>query len=198
MITIAVTGGIGSGKTQVTNYLISKGFTVVDADRMSREMTSAGGKAIPYIREHFGPSFILEDGSLDRAAMRDLVFKDPSWKKVLEEGTTKVVLEDIEAIKKERAASNDKALFFDIPLLFETGSEDDYDAVWVVTADYDLRKNRVMARDGIDPSIIDLIMDSQDGEEKKVQLADQVIYNNGTLDELRESVDKTLKSYDLI
>lgn len=198
MITIAVTGGIGSGKTQVTNYLISKGFTVVDADRMSREMTSAGGKAIPYIREHFGPSFILEDGSLDRAAMRDLVFKDPSWKKVLEEGTTKVVLEDIEAIKKERAASNDKALFFDIPLLFETGSEDDYDAVWVVTADYDLRKNRVMARDGIDPSIIDLIMDSQDGEEKKVQLADHVIYNNGTLDELRESVDAVLKSYGLI
>ena len=198
MITIAVTGGIGSGKTQVTNYLISKGFTVVDADRMSREMTSAGGKAIPYIREHFGPSFILEDGSLDRAAMRDLVFKDPSWKKVLEEGTTKVVLEDIEAIKKERAASNDKALFFDIPLLFETGSEDDYDAVWVVTADYDLRKNRVMARDGIDPSIIDLIMDSQDGEEKKVQLADHVIYNNGTLDELRESVDAVLRSYGLI
>jgi dephospho-CoA kinase len=198
MITIAVTGGIGSGKTQVTNYLISKGFTVVDADRMSSEMTSAGGKAIPYIREHFGPSFILEDGSLDRAAMRDLVFKDPSWKKVLEEGTTKVVLEDIEAIKKERAANNDKALFFDIPLLFETGSEDDYDAVWVVTADYDLRKKRVMARDGIDPSKIDLIMDSQDGEEKKVQLADHVIYNNGTLDELRESVDAVLKSYGLI
>lgn len=198
MITIVVTGGIGSGKTEVTNYLISKGFTVVDADRMSREMTSAGGKAIPYIREHFGPSFILEDGSLDRAAMRDLVFRDPSWKKVLEEGTTKVVLEDIEAIKKERAASNDKALFFDIPLLFETGSEDDYDAVWVVTADYEVRKNRVMARDGIDPSIIDLIMDSQDGEEKKVQLADHVIYNNGTLDELRESVDAVLRSYGLV
>lgn len=197
MITIAVTGGIGSGKTEVTNYLISKGYTVVDADRMSREMTSAGGKAIPYIREHFGPAFILEDGSLNRAAMRDLVFKDPSMKKILEEGTTKVVLEDIEAIKKEREASDDKALFFDIPLLFETGSEDDYDAVWVVTADYEIRKKRVMARDGIEPSIIDLIMDSQEGEEKKVQLADRVIYNNGSLDELREAVDSTLRSYGL-
>ena len=197
MINIAVTGGIGSGKTEVTNYLISKGYTVVDADKMSREMTSAGGKAIPYIIEKFGPSFILEDGSLDRAAMRDLVFKDPSKKKLLEEGTTKVVLEDIEAIKKERAASNDKALFFDIPLLFETGSEDDYDAVWVVTADYEIRKNRVMARDGIDPSIIDLIMDSQDGEEKKVRLADVVIYNNETLDDLRENVDRVLRSYGL-
>jgi dephospho-CoA kinase len=198
MITIAITGGIGSGKTEVTNYLISKGFTVVDADRMSREMTSAGGKAIPYIMENFGPSFILEDGSLNRAAMRDLVFKHPDKKKLLEEGTTKVVLEDIEAIKREREASDDKALFFDIPLLFETGSEDDYDAVWVVTADYDVRKSRVMARDGIDPAIIDLIMDSQEGEEKKAKLADQVIYNNGSLDDLRKTVDRTLKSYDLI
>ena len=197
MINIAVTGGIGSGKTAVTNYLISKGFTVVDADRMSREMTSAGGKAIPYIIEHFGPSFILEDGSLDRAAMRDLVFKDPDKKKLLEEGTTKVVLEDIEAIKKEREASDDKALFFDIPLLFETGSENDYDAVWVVTADYETRKNRVMARDGIDPSIIDLIMDSQEGEEEKVRKADQVIYNNGTIEDLKRSVDSVLRTYNL-
>jgi dephospho-CoA kinase len=197
MITIAITGGIGSGKTQVTNYLISKGFTVVDADRMSREMTSAGGKAMPYIMEHFGPSFIMEDGSLNRAAMRDLVFRHPDKKALLEEGTTKVVLEDIETIKRERAARNDKALFFDIPLLFETGSEDDYDAVWVVTADYEIRKNRVMARDGIDPAIIDLIMDSQEGEERKVQLADQVIYNNGTLEDLRDAVDSTLRSYGL-
>ena len=197
MINIAITGGIASGKTQVTNYLISKGYTVVDADRMSREMTAPGGKAMPYILEHFGPSFILEDGSLDRAAMRDLVFRDPSWKSILEEGTTKVVLEDIEAIKKERAASGDKVLFFDIPLLFETGSEDDYDAVWVVTADYEIRKRRIMERDGIDDSLIDLIMDSQEGEEKKVRLADNVIYNNGTLDELRESVDRTLRSYGL-
>ena len=197
MINIAITGGIASGKTQVTNYLISKGYTVVDADRMSREMTAPGGKAMPYILEHFGPSFILEDGSLDRAAMRDLVFRDPSWKSVLEEGTTKVVLEDIEAIKKNRAASGDKVLFFDIPLLFETGSEDDYDAVWVVTADYEIRKRRIMERDGINDSLIDLIMDSQEGEEKKVRLADNVIYNNGTLDELRESVDRTLISYGL-
>ena len=129
--------------------------------------------------------------------MRDLVFKDPRKKSVLEEGTTKVVLEDIEAIKREREASNDKALFFDIPLLFETGSEGDYDAVWVVTADYDIRKARVMARDGIDAAIIDLIMDSQDGEEKKVERADYVIYNNGSLDELMESVDLALKTYEL-
>ena len=193
MINIAITGGIGSGKTEVTNYLTGKGYTVVDADKMSREMTSAGGKAIPYILENFGGSFILEDGSLDRAAMRDLVFRDPEKKKLLEEGTTKVVLEDIEAIKQDRADSGDKALFFDIPLLFETGTQVDYDAVLVVTADYEVRKARIMSRDGIDASIIDLIMDSQEGEERKAAMADFVIFNNGTIKELHDAVDLLLK-----
>ena len=194
MITIAITGGIGSGKTEVTNYLISKGYTVVDADRMSREMTSAGGKAIPYIREKFGSQFILEDGSLDRAAMRDLVFRDPAKKALLEEGTTKVVLEDIEAIKRERSESGDTALFFDIPLLFESGTENDYDVILVVTADYEVRKSRIMARDGIDSAIIDLIMDSQEEESEKIMMADFVIYNNGTMDELHHAADLFLES----
>ncbi len=197
MINIAITGGIGSGKTEVTNYLTGKGFTVVDADRMSREMTGPGGKAIPYIRKNFGDRFILEDGSLDRAAMRDLVFRDPSKKIILEEGTTKVVLEDIEAIKKERAASGDKALFFDIPLLFETGTEADYDAVLVVTADHEIRRQRVMARDGIDPAVIDLIMDSQEGEDMKASKADFVIFNNGTIGELHDAVDMLLKKLEI-
>ncbi len=193
MISVAITGGIGSGKTEVTNYLISKGFTVIDADKMSREMTGAGGKAMPYILEHFGSSFILEDGSLDRAAMRDLIFRNPEKKLLLEEGTTKVILEDIEAIRKERAESGDKALFFDIPLLFETGTETDYDAILVITADYDVRKARIMARDDIDPAIIDLIMDTQEDEERKIAMADFVIFNNGTLEELHDAVDMLIK-----
>lgn len=196
MISIAITGGIGSGKTEVTNYLISKGFTVIDADRMSREMTGPGGKAMPYIREHFGDRFILEDGSLDRAAMRDLVFRDPSKKELLENGTTKVILEDIEAIRKERAESGDSALFFDIPLLFETGTETDYDAILVVTSDYETRKARIMARDGIDPAIIDLIMDTQEDEARKAAMADFVIFNNGTIEDLHDSVDMLLKKLD--
>ena len=197
MINVAITGGIGSGKTEVTNYLLIKGYTVIDADKMSREMTGSGGKAIPYIREHFGDSFILEDGSLNRAAMRDLVFRDPDKKKLLEDGTTKIVLEDIEAIKKERAACGDKVLFFDIPLLFETGTNVDYDAVLVVTADYEIRKSRVMERDGIDNTIIDLIMDSQEGEERKAAMADFIIFNNGTIEELHDAVDLLLKKLEI-
>lgn len=193
MKTIAITGGIGSGKSELTNYLTQLGYTVVDADRMSREMTGPGGKAMPYILEHFGPDFILPDGSLDRAAMRDLVFRNPAKKKLLEEGTTKVVLEDIEQIKKEREDRGDSALFFDIPLLFETGTQDDYDLIWVVTAPYEVRRERVMKRDGIGSEIIDLIMDTQEDEYKKASKADFVIVNDGTIDELRAAVDDALK-----
>ena len=193
MKTIAITGGIGSGKSELTDYLTQLGYTVVDADRMSREMTGPGGKAMPYILEHFGPDFILPDGSLDRAAMRDLVFRNPAKKKLLEEGTTKVVLEDIEQIKKEREDRGDSALFFDIPLLFETGTQDDYDLIWVVTAPYEVRRERVMKRDGIGSEIIDLIMDTQEDEYKKASKADFVIVNDGTIDELRAAVDEALK-----
>ena len=194
MITIAVTGGIGAGKSTVTDYLISKGYTVIDADKMSREMTGPGGKAMPYILEHFGPDFIKEDGSLDRGKMRDLVFQEPKYKAILEEGTTKVVLEDIEKIKEEKASDGEKALFFDIPLLFETHQEGNYDQVWVVTADLDLRKQRVMARDNIDPAIIDLIIGSQADENKKTRSADVILINNGTIEELLKEVDYVLST----
>ena len=196
MKTIAITGGIGSGKTAVSNYLAQLGYTVVDADRMSREMTSAGGKAMPYILENFGPEFVAPDGSLDRAAMRDLVFKDPAKKKLLEEGTTKVVLEDIEKIRREREACGDKALFFDIPLLFESGSEKDCDAVWVVHADEETRILRVMARDGVGrEQVLDRIK-NQMSEEERCARADVVLDNSGSREELIEQVEKALAGVD--
>ena len=192
MITIAVTGGIGSGKSTVTDHLIDLGYTVIDADKMSREMTAAGGKAMPYILRHFGPAYINPDGSLNRAAMRDLVFKDPKAKAVLEEGTTKVVIQDIEKIKAEKAAQGEKALFFDIPLLFEMHQESRYDQIWVVTADRNLRMERVAKRDNIYPEIIELMISSQTEEDIKTQKADVVLYNNGTIAELEAAVDAAI------
>ena len=197
MLNIAITGGIGSGKTSVTEILRSCGYTVIDADAMSRELTSSGGRAIPYIREIFGPGFIMEDGSLDRAKMRDLIFRDPAKKALLEEGTTRVVLEDIEAIRSQKEKAGEKALFYDIPLLFETGTEGEYAAVWVVSADHALRAARIMERDGIDAGMIDLIMDSQEDDEVKKAKADLVIYNNGTMEDLETAVEKALSSYGL-
>lgn len=192
MINIAITGGIGSGKSTVTDYLIEKGYTVIDADAMSRAMTAAGGKAMPYIREHFGPDYINADGSLNRVAMRDLVFRNPKYKAILEEGTTKVVLEDIEKIKAEKSKAGEKALFFDIPLLFETHQEGNYDLIWVVTADRELRKERVMKRDGTDAEIVDLMIGSQAEEDVRISKASTVLNNNGSVEDLHAEIDRAL------
>ena len=195
MKNIAITGGIASGKTRASDYLKSLGYTVVDADEMSRAITGPGGKAMPFIREHFGSEYIDENGGLNRSAMRDLVFRNPDKLMILESGTTDVVLNDIEIIKKERSSAGDKLMFFDIPLLFEKKQQDNYDAVWVVTADRNIRKERIAERDNLDEKMAELIMDSQEEEDKKIEAADFVIYNNGSLTELYRAVDDALAHY---
>lgn len=197
MLSIAITGGIGSGKSTVTEYLTRLGYIVIDADKMAREITSVGGKAIPYIRENFGEAYIASDGSMDRAKMRDLIFKDYSKKKLLEEGTTKVVLNDIANIKSDAEKKGTRAMFFDIPLLFENKQENNYDKVWVVTADRDLRKKRVMSRDGIDENIVELIIGSQKEDDEKIGLADDVITNNSSIVELHKYIDTLIQKYQL-
>lgn len=195
MINIAITGGIASGKSVTTQYLQNLGYTVIDADKMAREITGPGGKAMPFIKEHFGPQYINEDGSLNRAAMRDLVFNNPDKLMILEAGTTDVVIEDIEKIKAERAAAGDEILFFDIPLLFEKKQQDKYDAVWVVTSDREIRKKRIIERDGMDEHMADLMIDSQEDEDRKVESADFAIYNNGDIAELYRAIDDALSHY---
>ena len=196
MLNIAITGGIGSGKTAATKHLMSKGYKIIDADEMAREITGPGGKAIPYILEHFGNSYINEDGSMNRVAMRDLVFNHPSYKKVLEEGTTKVVIADIEKIKEKSENNGETALFYVIPQLFEHNLQDDYDLVWVVSADYETRKARIRKRD-IPDNIIDLIIGSQAEDDERIKNSDEVIYNNSTKEDLYKSIDLLIKKYNL-
>lgn len=197
MLNIAISGGIGSGKSTVTKYLISKGYTVIDADKMAREITSPGGKAIPFIREKFGEKFLLPDGSMDRAAMRDLVFRNPEAKKLLEEGTTKVVIQDIDAIKADLKKSGATAAFYDIPMLFESNIQNDYDQIWTVVADYELKKERVMLRDNIPENIIDLIIGSQSEDDYRVSKSTEVISNNDSIESLYNKVDLLLLKYKL-
>lgn len=195
MLNIAITGGIGSGKTQVSEYIRSQGFNVVDADALSREMTAPGGKALPLIREKFGDQLFNEDGGLNRAAVREMIYNDPLRKSLYESCTTRLVLEDLAEIRELNKGTGEKAVFYDIPLLFETGTERDYDAVWVVSADKDIRKRRIMERSNIDEDTIELIMSKQTPEDEKVQKADCVIYNNGSVEELNTAVDDALKNF---
>ncbi|MBR2674609.1 MAG: dephospho-CoA kinase [Mogibacterium sp.] len=192
MKTIAVTGGIASGKSLAASYLKSKGYELIDADEIARVITAPGGRAIPFIMEHFGADYTDDEGGLDRAAMRELVFNNPDKKALLEMGTTDIVIEEIEKIKREREEAGNELLFFDIPLLFEKNQEDKYDYILMITADRETRKERILQREGLNDEMAELIIASQFDENKKVEAADFVIYNNGEIADLYRSMDEVL------
>lgn len=196
MLRIAVTGGIGSGKTAVTDYLESKGYPVIDADRISRAMTASGGKAIPEIRRLFGDEFIKKDGSMDRDKMRSLVYNDEVAMKKLEECTTKVVIRDIDELLGKLEAENEPVVFIAAPLLFEQGgSSDDYDAVWLVVADEEIKINRIFLRDSLDKDSVSAIIERQLSDGEKTKLSTDILENNDSLESLYDRVDDLLLRY---
>lgn len=198
MVNIVITGGIGSGKTAVTDYLATKGFPIIDTDEMSHQMTAPGGKAIPYIREHFGEKYILADGSLNRKAMRDLVYQNPEQMEILEEGTTRVIQEDLRRMLLELSEQGKPVVFLAIPLFFETEENpSNYDGVWTVTARPEVRMSRVRKRDGLTDSMIQQIMDKQASEEVRRRGSTEIIDNSGSLEELHRRVDGLLQKYGL-
>ena len=197
MLRIAITGGIGSGKTAITSYLEQKGYTIVDADVISREMTGPGGCAIERIIEVFGPDIASIDNGLNRAFVRDLVFGNAEYKLKFEAIVTKSVIEAVNRILKGYELSKKDVVFVAAPLLFEYDMQDDYDAVWVVVADENTRIKRVSERDGLDTDIITRIIDSQLSDDDKCVLATDIIENNSTIDDLKTAVDKLLDKYKL-
>ena len=197
MLRIAITGGIGSGKTAITSYLEQKGYTIVDADVISREMTGPGGCAIERIIEVFGPDIASIDNGLNRDFVRDLVFGNAEYKLKFEAIVTKSVIEAVNRILKGYELSKKDVVFVAAPLLFEYDMQDDYDAVWVVVADENTRIKRVSERDGLDTDIITRIIDSQLSDDDKCALATDIIENNSTIDDLKAAVDKLLDKYKL-
>ncbi|MDR0874780.1 MAG: dephospho-CoA kinase [Clostridiales Family XIII bacterium] len=183
---IGITGGIGAGKSAVTDYLRSKGFVVIDADEVQREATRPGEIAMLQLAEEIGDDIFLEDGELNRPMLADLMFSDPD---IL--FTVNLILHsDIRARMEKKIAAAEGTVFLSIPLLFESKERWDCDAVWLVTADEDVRLSRAMARDGADEEAVRARMSAQMPEEEKRALTGIVIENNGTLAQLYANIDK--------
>ena len=197
MLKIAITGGIGSGKTVITSYLEQKGYTIVDADVISRKMTGPGGCAIERIIEVFGSDIASIENGLNRDFVRDLVFSNTEYKLKFEAIVTKSVIDAVNHVLRGYELSKKDVVFVAAPLLFEYDMQDDYDAVWVVVADENTRIKRVSERDGLDTDIITRIIDSQLSDDDKCTLATDVIENNSTIDDLKVAVDSLLKKYKL-
>jgi dephospho-CoA kinase len=180
MFAIGLTGGIGSGKSQVADFLEQWGASVIDTDRIAHELTGPGGAAIEPLRQAFGGAAIAPDGSLDRAWMRERVFRDAPARRRLES----IVHPLIQAVVRDRAAAA-RGLYcvFVVPLLVESGRwRDRVDRICVVDCDPGTQIQRVQARSGLTRDTIERIMGAQASREERLAAADDVILNDGTTD----------------
>ncbi|MBV2181024.1 MAG: dephospho-CoA kinase [Castellaniella sp.] len=180
MYSIGLTGGIGSGKTQVADWLAQWGAVVIDTDRIAHELTAPGGSAIEPLRQAFGPAAILPDGRLDRDWMRDRVFADPEMRRRLES-----ILHPLigQAVQAQAARAQGPYRVFVVPLLVESGRwRDRVDRICVVDCDPETQIRRVQARSGLTREAIGRIMSAQSSREDRLAAADDVIVNDGVTD----------------
>lgn len=187
---IGITGGIASGKSAVTAYLRSRGFKVICADEVSRNLSSKGQPGYNAIKRAFGDAFFAPDGELDRKKLGEFVFGNPSRLVALNAAIHPAILD---AIRKEAEAFGG-TVFIDAALLIETGLYRDMDAVWLITADADTRLKRLVMRDGITESDAEKRIGSQMPDGEKAKFVDAVIDNSGELETTIRQVQGLLKN----
>ena len=183
MLRVGITGGIGSGKTALTDWLAKKGIVIVDADLASRVIVAPGQPALTEIAETFGSEFIQPDGELDRAALRALVFTDDSKRQQLETITHPRIREEL---ARQMNAADSAYVVLSSPLLLESGQSAMVDLSVVVDVPEDTQIERTMARDDNTRELVEGIMAAQLDRDTRIARADIVIDNSGTLDALYE------------
>ena len=177
MIRIALTGSIGMGKSTVAKMFERAGVPVFDADAVVHQLQSPGGGLVEQIGELFPGT--VRSGTLDRDCLAQIVLSDPKKLSALESIVHPAVREAREAFVREHALA--PALIFEIPLLFETGGESDFDKVIVVSAPAEVQRTRVLARPGMHEAKLDSILERQTPDEDKRRRADFVIDTAGDL-----------------
>lgn len=192
MFIVGVTGGIGSGKTTVSRYLEDKGLVVLDADRISGEVTAAGGSAVEEVAEVFGPSSVDIDGAMNRKYMSDIVFHDRMKLDLLSSIVHKHVFFEMEKKIEEETAKKTKCLILDVPIPVQR-FVDMSDQVWVVTCDTATRISRLLDR-GLSYEEAQRRIAMQLSDEEYSDLADFVIDNSGSLEQTYDRVDELIKT----
>ncbi len=187
MLRVGLTGGIASGKSSVSALLARQGAVVIDSDLLAREVVAAGTPGLAEIVDAFGADVLTIDGELDRPAMGRRIFGDAEARRRLESIIHPRVR--AQAAEIERLASDESVVVHDIPLLVETGQAENFDVVVVVDAPPDVQRNRLMRDRGLAASEADTRINAQASRDERLAVADRVLVNAGTLDELGEAVD---------
>ena len=192
MLRVGLTGGIGSGKTTVSNRFEELGVTVIDADRLAHELTQAGQPAICAIVCEFGDTILTPNGELDRDRLRDIVFRAPEKRQSLE----RILHPQIRSEMARRIRDvNDPYCVLVIPLLAETGPHPLVDHVLVVDAPEHKRRLWLKSRSGLDDEQITAIFAAQASREQRLVIADDVVVNDEDLDALIRQVDALHQKY---
>ena len=177
MLLVALTGGIGSGKTQVANLLGGWGASVIDTDLIAHSLTAPGGRAIDPIRQTCGADVIEPSGALDRARMRELVFTDPARRVELEAILHPLITQ---TVRQETEHAQGLYIVFVVPLLVESGRwRQQINRLCVVDCDQRTQIQRVQTRSGIELATIQNILAAQATREQRLAVADDVIDNSG-------------------
>jgi dephospho-CoA kinase len=193
---IGLTGGIGSGKSTVAQLLVARGACVIDADAISRQTTAAGGAAIAPIAQAFGTQVIDACGALDRAAMRDLVYRDPQARARLETIIHPLVRRAMEHQAAAARQAGYRLLVFDVPLLVEGLARwrGQFDTIVVIDCPPDTQIARVMARSGLTREEVARIIATQATRAQRLAAAGYVIRNGPeiTLEARTAQVDRLI------
>lgn len=187
---LGLTGGIGSGKSTVSNMFAAWGAVVIDADVISRSLTAANGAAIERIKLDFGANMVSSDGSLNRNRMRDLVFADARTKKTLENIIHPLIKLEMQRQEEFAIASKAQLIVYDIPLLIESQNwRDRLTKILVVDCLEHTQISRVMHRNTLKQVDVEKIIANQASRKMRNSAADIVIFNDSiTVEQLREQV----------
>lgn len=194
---IGLTGGIASGKSSCTAYLIREGYRVLDGDKLAHRLMAPGQEAFQALVEAFGPGILDDEGLLDRGKLGDLVFQNPQALAKLNALTHPLIYRELEreAVLAEEEGVKDGLLFFDLPLLFETWNRAKalaFDSIWLVLAPEDVRIRRMGERDGLTSEEARARIRAQMGDDQKIPRSDQIIYNEGGLKALYDNIQQAL------
>ena len=192
MHVFGLTGGIASGKSTVGRRFARRGVPVVDADELAREVVAPGSDGLRAIVEAFGRGVLKDDGALDRAALGALVFSAPEKRRVLEAITHPLIARAGQAKMMTLAAEGHGLACYEAALLVEAGTADLFRPLVVVAAPESVQIARTSVRDSVDEAAAAARVRAQKPLHEKVAVADHVITNDGSLDELVAAADRTL------
>jgi dephospho-CoA kinase len=190
VLLLGLTGGIGSGKSTVSAMLAERGAVIIDADAITRELQQPRQPVFDAIVARFGDGIVAADGTLDRVGLGKIVFADVDARKDLESIVHPAV--GAEMIKRLQAeAETDHVVVYDVPLLVESARRAmDFGAVIVVDIDPDIAVKRVVEQRGMDEVDVRARIANQASREERIAVADKVIDNSGSLDDLRRQIDE--------